>query len=72
MFISPEQADEQNHVLSEKARLHLEKYNFPVEMMVALPNGTIVRILLILSLPQLMKHSQILFRGIPFKPKSKN
>uniref|UniRef100_A0A673YPP1 Selenoprotein N n=1 Tax=Salmo trutta TaxID=8032 RepID=A0A673YPP1_SALTR len=25
-----------------KARLHLEKYNFPVEMMVALPNGTIV------------------------------
>ncbi|TWW72017.1 Selenoprotein N [Takifugu flavidus] len=36
------QADEQNHVLSEKARLHLEKYSFPVEMMVALPNGTIV------------------------------
>uniref|UniRef100_A0A3Q3WLV8 Uncharacterized protein n=1 Tax=Mola mola TaxID=94237 RepID=A0A3Q3WLV8_MOLML len=36
------QADEQNHALSEKARLHLEKYNFPVEMMVALPNGTIV------------------------------
>uniref|UniRef100_A0A8C6WF62 Selenoprotein N n=1 Tax=Neogobius melanostomus TaxID=47308 RepID=A0A8C6WF62_9GOBI len=26
----------------EKARLHLESYNFPVEMMVALPNGTIV------------------------------
>lgn len=39
-----EQADEQNHMLSEKARLHLEKYNFPVEMMVALPNGTIVNI----------------------------
>ncbi|KAK2825978.1 hypothetical protein Q5P01_020192 [Channa striata] len=36
------QADEQNPVLSEKARLHLEKYNFPVEMMLALPNGTIV------------------------------
>lgn len=36
------QADEQNAVLSEKARLHLENYNFPVEMMVALPNGTIV------------------------------
>uniref|UniRef100_A0A665UYB6 Selenoprotein N n=1 Tax=Echeneis naucrates TaxID=173247 RepID=A0A665UYB6_ECHNA len=32
----------QNPVLGEKARLHLEKYNFPVEMMVALPNGTIV------------------------------
>uniref|UniRef100_A0A8C6S9Z7 Selenoprotein N n=1 Tax=Neogobius melanostomus TaxID=47308 RepID=A0A8C6S9Z7_9GOBI len=28
--------------LLEKARLHLESYNFPVEMMVALPNGTIV------------------------------
>uniref|UniRef100_A0A8C7Z7M7 Selenoprotein N n=1 Tax=Oryzias sinensis TaxID=183150 RepID=A0A8C7Z7M7_9TELE len=28
--------------LGEKARLHLEKYSFPVEMMVALPNGTIV------------------------------
>uniref|UniRef100_A0A3Q1IAH4 EF-hand domain-containing protein n=1 Tax=Anabas testudineus TaxID=64144 RepID=A0A3Q1IAH4_ANATE len=33
---------QQNPVLSEKARLHLEKYSFPVEMMVALPNGTIV------------------------------
>lgn len=32
-------------MLSEKARLHLEKYSFPVEMMVALPNGTIVNIL---------------------------
>ena len=38
------QANEHNHELSEKARLHLENYNFPVEMMVALPNGTIVRI----------------------------
>ncbi|KAF3844948.1 hypothetical protein F7725_008111 [Dissostichus mawsoni] len=36
------QADEQNPVLSEKAKLHLENYNFPVEMMVALPNGTII------------------------------
>lgn len=42
------QADEQNHALSEKARLHLEKYSFPVEMMVVLPNGTIVNILLLL------------------------
>uniref|UniRef100_A0A3Q2W5Y1 Selenoprotein N n=1 Tax=Haplochromis burtoni TaxID=8153 RepID=A0A3Q2W5Y1_HAPBU len=33
---------QQNPALSEKARLHLEKYSFPVEMMVALPNGTIV------------------------------
>lgn len=38
------QANEHNHELSEKARLHLENYNFPVEMMVALPNGTIVNI----------------------------
>lgn len=37
-----QQADEQNLSLSEKARLHLEKYSFPVEMMVALPNGTVV------------------------------
>lgn len=28
--------------MSQRARLHLEKYSFPVEMMVALPNGTIV------------------------------
>lgn len=43
-FFPLKQADEQNRALSEKARLHLEKYNFPVEMMVALPNGTIVNI----------------------------
>lgn len=50
LFLSScNQADEQNHVLSEKARLHLEKYSFPVEMMVALPNGTIVNILLLPS-----------------------
>lgn len=36
------QADEKNLDLSQKARLHLEKYNFPVEMMVALPNGTVI------------------------------
>lgn len=38
------QADKQNPALSEKAQLHLEKYSFPVEMLVALPNGTIVNI----------------------------
>lgn len=31
-----------NLELSEKARLHLEKYTFPVQMMVVLPNGTVV------------------------------
>ncbi|KAJ7989215.1 hypothetical protein DPEC_G00317190 [Dallia pectoralis] len=36
------QANEQHPVGSQRARLHLEKYSFPVEMMVALPNGTIV------------------------------
>ncbi|KAB5561957.1 hypothetical protein PHYPO_G00012440 [Pangasianodon hypophthalmus] len=36
------QADEKNLDLSQKARLHLEQYSFPVEMMVALPNGTVV------------------------------
>lgn len=41
-FFHPKKADEQNLSLSEKARLHLEKYSFPVEMMVALPNGTVV------------------------------
>lgn len=55
---SVEQADEQNLVLSEKARLHLEKYNFPVEMMVALPNGTVVNVLVFLSLLKDMKHPQ--------------
>lgn len=32
----------ENPDLSQKARLHLEQYSFPVEMMVALPNGTVV------------------------------
>lgn len=36
------QDDETNLDLSKKARLHLEKYTFPVQMMVALPNGTVV------------------------------
>ncbi|KAF7704782.1 hypothetical protein HF521_021854 [Silurus meridionalis] len=36
------QADEKNLDLNQKARLHLEQYSFPVEMMVALPNGTVV------------------------------
>ncbi|KAK3563464.1 hypothetical protein QTP86_028877 [Hemibagrus guttatus] len=36
------QADEKNPELSQKARLHLEQYSFPVEMMVVLPNGTVV------------------------------
>ncbi|GAA6073269.1 selenoprotein N, partial [Tachysurus ichikawai] len=35
------QADEKNPDLSQKARLHLEQYSFPVEMMVVLPNGTV-------------------------------
>ncbi|TSS85072.1 Selenoprotein N [Bagarius yarrelli] len=35
-------ADEENLGLSQKARLHLEQYSFPVEMMVVLPNGTVV------------------------------
>ncbi|TRY83438.1 hypothetical protein DNTS_016194 [Danionella cerebrum] len=36
------QGDEKNLDLSEKARLHLEKYTFPVQMMVVLPNGTVI------------------------------
>ncbi|KAF0044298.1 hypothetical protein F2P81_003456 [Scophthalmus maximus] len=55
------QADEQNTVLSEKARLHLERYNFPVEMMVALPNGTIT----CNSLRPKMKIQRIQFRSSP-------
>lgn len=56
MFFPLKQADEQNHALSEKARLHLENYNFPVEMMVALPNGTIVNILLLAPAKILISH----------------
>ncbi|KAJ8398156.1 hypothetical protein AAFF_G00430000 [Aldrovandia affinis] len=36
------QTDVSNSALSHIARLHLEKYSFPVEMMVALPNGTVI------------------------------
>ncbi|KAG9331047.1 hypothetical protein JZ751_020397 [Albula glossodonta] len=36
------QADVSNSALGHIAGLHLEKYNFPVEMMVALPNGTVI------------------------------
>ncbi|KAG7465962.1 hypothetical protein MATL_G00159700 [Megalops atlanticus] len=36
------QADVKNSTLSHIAGLHLEKYSFPVEMMVALPNGTVI------------------------------
>uniref|UniRef100_A0A3Q3A7F9 Selenoprotein N n=1 Tax=Kryptolebias marmoratus TaxID=37003 RepID=A0A3Q3A7F9_KRYMA len=32
----------ENMQVNQNARLHLENYSFPVEMMVALPNGTIV------------------------------
>ncbi|KAL4624193.1 selenoprotein N-like [Arapaima gigas] len=35
-------ADPQNPTLSRLAALHLDKYNFPVEMMLVLPNGTVV------------------------------
>ncbi|MBN3321379.1 SELN protein, partial [Atractosteus spatula] len=34
--------DPQNPGLAQLAALHLEKYNFPVEMMICLPNGTVV------------------------------
>lgn len=60
MFFPLKQADEQNRALSEKARLHLEKYSFPVEMMVALPNGTIVNIWLF--------HQPYNFWNIPKSP----
>lgn len=53
LIFSLKQADEQNPELSEKARLHLESYNFPVEMMVALPNGTIVNISIFYSFDSL-------------------
>uniref|UniRef100_A0A8C3SDR1 Selenoprotein N n=1 Tax=Chelydra serpentina TaxID=8475 RepID=A0A8C3SDR1_CHESE len=32
----------QNEFYSRLADLHLEKYNFPVEMMICLPNGTVI------------------------------
>lgn len=36
------QSIKENAFHAELARLHLEKYNFPVEMMICLPNGTVV------------------------------
>ncbi|MBN3301932.1 SELN protein, partial [Amia calva] len=36
------QTDSQRPDVGQLASLHLEKYNFPVEMMVCLPNGTVV------------------------------
>uniref|UniRef100_A0A8D2KU56 Selenoprotein N n=1 Tax=Varanus komodoensis TaxID=61221 RepID=A0A8D2KU56_VARKO len=33
---------QENEVNSKLAKLHLEKYNFPVEIMICLPNGTVV------------------------------
>ncbi|CAI5781587.1 EF-hand domain-containing protein [Podarcis lilfordi] len=36
------QAKRENEVNSKLADLHLEKYNFPVEIMICLPNGTVV------------------------------
>lgn len=36
------QSDKENLSYATYASLHLEKYNFPVEMMICLPNGTVV------------------------------
>ncbi|KAG8506698.1 Selenoprotein N [Galemys pyrenaicus] len=36
------QNNQENPAQQELARLHLEKYSFPVEMMICLPNGTVV------------------------------
>lgn len=36
------QNSQENEFHKELANLHLEKYNFPVEMMICLPNGTVV------------------------------
>ncbi|KAG8443513.1 hypothetical protein GDO86_012059 [Hymenochirus boettgeri] len=36
------QNDQKNGLYATFASLHLEKYNFPVEMMICLPNGTVV------------------------------
>jgi len=37
------QSNRENEFYSKLADLHLEKYNFPVEMIICLPNGTVVR-----------------------------
>lgn len=36
------QSNRENEFYSKLAKLHLEKYNFPVEMIICLPNGTVV------------------------------
>ncbi|KFV54770.1 Selenoprotein N, partial [Tyto alba] len=36
------QSNRENEFYSKLADLHLEKYNFPVEMIICLPNGTVV------------------------------
>lgn len=36
------QSNQENTSLRQLAGLHLEKYSFPVEMMICLPNGTVV------------------------------
>lgn len=38
------QSNRENEFYSKLAKLHLEKYNFPVEMIICLPNGTVVRL----------------------------
>lgn len=48
------QSNRENEFYSKLADLHLEKYNFPVEMIICLPNGTVVCWLLLelsLALP---------------------
>ncbi|OXB74228.1 UNVERIFIED_CONTAM: hypothetical protein H355_011680, partial [Colinus virginianus] len=36
------QTNRENEFYSKLAELHLEKYNFPVEMIICLPNGTVI------------------------------
>uniref|UniRef100_A0A8C0V3E0 Selenoprotein N n=1 Tax=Cyanistes caeruleus TaxID=156563 RepID=A0A8C0V3E0_CYACU len=36
------QSNRENEFYSKLAELHLEKYNFPVEMIICLPNGTVI------------------------------
>ncbi|NXL70141.1 SELN protein, partial [Leptocoma aspasia] len=36
------QSNRENEFYSKLAKLHLEKYNFPVEMIICLPNGTVI------------------------------
>lgn len=41
LHLSP-QSSQENPSHRQLAGLHLEKYSFPVEMMICLPNGTVV------------------------------